>query len=59
MKTAETYFKEYSELYQFEEGSPEYLLDKEDFIKVVKEYAKAAVEEYKELLNSELGAELI
>jgi hypothetical protein len=38
--TAEELFKKYSNLYQFEEGSPEYLIDKEDFKKALKEYAK-------------------
>lgn len=38
--TAEELFKKYSNLYQFEEGNPEYLIDKEDFITAIKEFAK-------------------
>lgn len=48
MPTAEELFKKYSNLYQFEEGNPEYLIDKEDFIAAIKEFAqlhvKAALE---------------
>ncbi len=39
MTTAEA-FKKYSSLYQFEEGSPEYLIDKEDFQKAMIEFAE-------------------
>lgn len=45
MRTTKDYFKEYSNLCQFEEGSPEYLVDKEDFIKALKEYALEAIKE--------------
>lgn len=38
--TAEEYFNEYSNLYSFEEGDPMYLIDKEDFIEVIIEFAK-------------------
>ena len=43
--TAEEFFKKYSNLYQFEEGSPEYLIDKEDFNQVMIEFAKLHVNE--------------
>ena len=36
-------FKEYSNLYQFEEGSPEYLIDKEDFNQAIKEIVEAVL----------------
>lgn len=42
--TAEELFKDYSNLLQFEEGPPEYLVDKEDFISALHEFAKAHVE---------------
>jgi hypothetical protein len=38
------YFKKYSNLYQFEEGAPEYMLDKEDFANAVKEIVEAVVD---------------
>lgn len=38
--TAEEQFKMYSNLYQFEEGPSEYLVDKEDFVTAVIEFAK-------------------
>ncbi len=41
--TAKEYFKIYSDLYQFEEGKPEYLIDEENFEKVLKEYTKLHV----------------
>lgn len=47
--TIEDLFKKYSNLYQFEEGSSEYLIDKEDFrssiIEFAKLHVKAALEE--------------
>lgn len=42
--TAEEFFKKYSELYVFEEGDPQYLIDKEDFEKVMIEFAQIHVE---------------
>ena len=36
-------FKEYSQLYQFEEGSPEYLIDKKDFSQAIKEIVEAVL----------------
>ena len=46
--TIEELFKKYKILYHFEEGSPEYLIDKEDFKEAVTEYTelhvKAALE---------------
>jgi len=39
MNTPEEFFKHYSSLYQFEEGSPEFLIDKEDFKKAMTEFA--------------------
>lgn len=38
--TIEELFKKYSTLLQFEEGDPEYFIDKEDFLKVMQEYAR-------------------
>lgn len=38
--TAEELFKEYSSLYQFEEGDSEYLTDKDDFKTALIEFAK-------------------
>lgn len=38
--TAEEQFKMYSNLYQFEEGPSEYLIDKEDFVTAVIEFAR-------------------
>lgn len=35
--TAEEFFKKHCELYSFEEGDPEYLIDRETFIRVLKE----------------------
>ncbi len=43
LPTAEELFKKYSNLYQFEEGSPEYLIDKEDFETTVIEFTKLHV----------------
>lgn len=42
--TAEELFNQHSNLYQFEEGDPEYLVDKEDFKRSVIEFAKLHVE---------------
>lgn len=46
--TTDNLFKYYSNLYQFEEGDPEYLVDKEDFkealIKFTKHHVKLALE---------------
>lgn len=42
--TAKEYFEKYSNLYQFEEGSPEYLIDEEDYITSVIELIKLHVE---------------
>lgn len=42
--SAEDFFKKYRNLYQFEEGSPEYLIDGEDFQTAMIEYAKIHVE---------------
>jgi hypothetical protein len=48
ISTAGEFFKKYSNLYQFEEGSPEYLIDKEDFqtslIEFTNLHVKAALE---------------
>jgi hypothetical protein len=44
LPTAEELFKKYSNLYQFEEGPNEYLVDKEDFQKTMIEFAKLHVE---------------
>lgn len=41
---AEDLFRQYSNLYQFEEGDVEYLINKEDFIKAMIEFAKYHVE---------------
>ena len=38
MNNIEALFKKYSDMYSFEEGSPEYLIDKETFEIAVKEY---------------------
>jgi len=38
--TAEQLFEKYSISYSFEEGPSEYLIDKEDFLKALKEYAR-------------------
>lgn len=42
--TAEELFKKYSNLYQFEEGEPEYLIDKEDFKLALIEHTKYYIE---------------
>ncbi len=42
--TIKELFKKYSTLYQFEEGSPEYLIDEEDFQEAAIEFAKIHVE---------------
>ena len=48
METTDYYFEKYSSLCQFEEGSPEYLIDKDDFktamIEFAKQHVKAALE---------------
>ena len=41
--TAEDFFKHYATYCQFEEGDPEYLVDKEDFLSAMKEFAKLHV----------------
>lgn len=41
--TIEEFFNKYSNLYQFEEGSPEYLIDKEDFKNALIEFTKLHV----------------
>lgn len=38
--TKEELFNKYATLCSFEEGEPEYLIDKEDFEKALKEYAR-------------------
>lgn len=43
--TVEELWNEYSNLYSFEEGSPEYLIDKEDFIKAVREFTELKCKE--------------
>lgn len=43
--TAEDFFKHYATYCQFEEGDPEYLVDKEDFLSAMKEFAKIKVRE--------------
>lgn len=48
--TAEEYFNLYSNLCQFEEGSPEYLIDKEDFKTAMTEFAKLHVKGLKEVI---------
>ncbi len=40
MEKIEKYFEKYSNLYQFEEGNPEYLVDKVDFKLAMEEYGK-------------------
>jgi hypothetical protein len=42
--TTLNFFKKYSNLYQFDEGSPEYLIDIEDFEIAMIEFAKLHVE---------------
>lgn len=42
--TTEQFFEKYSSSYQFEEGDPEYLIDKLDFKEVMIEFAKLHVE---------------
>ena len=37
-------FKKYSNLYQFEEGAPEYFLDKEDFKNAIKEIVETVID---------------
>ncbi len=51
----EAYFKKYSNLYQFEEGSPEYLIDKEDFKAAIKEIIETVIERCAE--NAEIHTE--
>ena len=50
--TVEDLFKEYSNLYHFEEGPSEYLIDKEDFSKALIEFTKAHVQAFKEVAKS-------
>ena len=38
--TEEELFDQYSQFCQFEEGPSQYLIDKEDFLKAIKEYAR-------------------
>ncbi len=38
--TVDELFKKYSDLRQFEEGDPEYLIDKEDFKSAIHEFGK-------------------
>jgi len=52
MTTAKDLFDRYSILYQFEEGSPEYLIDKEDFNTALIEFAKLHVQYIKELQHA-------
>lgn len=47
----ESYFKKYSNLCQFEEGHPEYLLDKDDFKAAVKEIIEAVIDKCAEEAN--------
>jgi hypothetical protein len=47
MITAEEYFKKYAMYCVFEESSPEYLVDKEDFKEAMIEFAKLHVEALK------------
>lgn len=42
--TIEELFKQYSNLYHFEEGDAEYLVDKEDFKEAVLQFAKTHVQ---------------
>lgn len=42
--TAEELFSKYSNLLQFEEGDPEYLVDKEDFKNALVEFAQKHVQ---------------
>lgn len=42
--TADELFKKWSELYHFEEGPPEYLIDKEDFKNALTEFTRLHVE---------------
>lgn len=44
ISTTEQFFEKYSSLYQFEEGDPEYLIDKLDFKEAMIEFAKLHVE---------------
>lgn len=43
LKTTDDYFKYYTNLFHFEEGDPEYLIDEEDFKKALIDYAKEAI----------------
>lgn len=52
--SANDLFKIYSNLYQFEEGSPEYLIDKEDFREVMIEFAKLHVKQALETAAEEV-----
>ena len=47
-EVSEILFKKYSNLCQFEEGEPEYLLDKEDFKAAIIEYQKTSCNTYSE-----------
>lgn len=54
----EEIFKKYANLYQFEEGDPEYLLDKEDFKAAIKEIVEAVVDKCAEEVKlTEFGYE--
>lgn len=61
--TAEEFFNQYSNLYQFEEGDPEYLIDKEDFkssiIEFAKLHVKEAVREYIRLSHDRASPEVV
>jgi hypothetical protein len=52
--TAEELFKKYSSYYQFEEGDPEYLIDKEDFQTSVIEFAKFHVQKALERVHNNM-----
>jgi hypothetical protein len=43
--TIDELFKKYSNLYQFEEGNPEHLIDKDDFKQAMIEFAKHHVKQ--------------
>ena len=51
--TTEELFKKYKILYHFEEGSPEYLIDKEDFKTAIIEHTKLHVKAALEAASEE------
>lgn len=57
--TTDSLFKDYSDLCQFEEGSPEYLVDKEDFKEALIKFAKYHVKKALEKASEEAEVEVI